>query len=152
MEKQVWLDTFEYEEDFDSEYIYEYCKDELENFINRYEKRYHTTVNGILLIGERESHYGWIGGNGAKGYRLIENVEQLFNTYSDDMKIYVENGLINVDYFDHDGATHSTIKLISESAYNAVYGDLGCYACELDYTEYFEKKGQLKPTKFWNAK
>lgn len=150
MTKQVLLDTLE--EDCEDEFYNEYCKDELEIFINRYEKRYHTTVNCFLLIGERESYYGWIGGNGAKGYRLIDNIDQLFYTSSDYMQVYIENNLIHVDYFDHDGTNYTTIKLIPESVYNTVYGDLGCYACELDYVEALQKRGQLKPTRFWWGK
>ena len=147
MVKQVLLDTLE--EDCEDEYYNEYCKDELENFISRYEKRYHTTVNCFLLIGERESRYGWIGGNGKKEYRLIENIEQLFCTRSDYMQVYIENNLIHVNYFDHDGVDYSVVKLIPRSVEEKIYDDLGCYACELDYVDILQKRGQLKPTKFW---
>ena len=51
-------------------------------------------------------------------------------------------------YFDHDGANYSVIKLIPESIESAVYNEFGCYACELNYVDFLQKKNNLNPTKF----
>lgn len=129
--------------------------DFIENFIGRYEKRYRTHVCGILLIAERSQPvYGnWNGLDGRTGYRLINSPEELFESNADDVRIYVdEDGYINADYFDHDGANYSMLKLIPESVEDTVYARIECDPCELDYAEFFQKKGQLKPTKFWQDK
>lgn len=149
--EQILLDTTEYkEEEFFDDY-YKYCKDELKNFIDRYEKRYHTDVNSILLISKRESFYGnWNPAGGRVGYRLIKNLDEIFDVLSDDIKIYVgDDKLIHIDFLDHDGGDYSVVKLIPWTIEEKVYNDLGCYACELDYVEALQKRGQLKPTKFW---
>ena len=146
----VWLDTQEEEEDF-FDLDYDYFKEELESFINRYEKRYHTSVNSILLIAERESRYAdWNPTAGREGYRLIQDLDKILGMSSDDIKIYVgDDKLIHFDFFDHDGVDHSVVKLIPGSVEEKIQDDLGCYACELDYVELLKKQGQLKPTKFW---
>lgn len=152
--EQVWLDTTTYDDEYQDEDFFDdwYFKEELKSFINRYEKRYNTSVNSILLISKRESFYGdWNPAGGRVGYRLIQNLDQVIA--SNDIKIYVgEDNFIHVDLFDHDGVDYSVVKLIPGSIDEMVYDDLGCYACELDYVELLQKRGQLKPTKFWQAK
>lgn len=150
--EQIWLDTtdeYQKEDSFDD--YYEYFKEEMENFICRYEKRYHTDVNSILLISERGSFYGdWQPYAGRVGYRLIKNLDEIFDVLSYDIRIYVGGDkLIHMDFLDHDGGDYSVVKLIPWGVEEKVYDDLGCYACELDYVELLQKRGQLKPTKFW---
>lgn len=147
---ETWLDTTVYQEEvFDDDYD-EYFKEEMESFVDRYEKRYHTNVNNFLLISERVSSYGdWQPYAGKIGYRLIQDLDEFLES-SDDIKIYVgDDKMIHFDYFDHDGANYSVIKLIPGSVEEKVYDEVGCYACELDYVEMLQKRGQLKPTKFW---
>ena len=148
--EQIWLDTTEYQDnDYYGDY-YEYFKEEMENFVSRYEKRYHTTVNSFLLISERESFYGDWQPTGRVGYRLIKNLDEIFDVLSDDIRIYVgDDKLIHMDFLDHDGGDYSVVKLIPWTIEEKIYNDLGCYACELDYVELLQKRGQLKPTKFW---
>ena len=145
----VWLDT--QSESCSDESYFELCRDELKAFIGRYEKRYNTDVNGFLLIGERESAYGnWNSRNGAACYRLIHDWDELMDTVGSDIKVYIDDDkFVHIDYTDHDGGTYSTVKLIPGSAWEYVWNDVGCYASELEYVEYFQKKGQLEPTKFW---
>lgn len=155
---ETWLDTTEIQEEefFDDylDYEKEYFKEEMENFISRYEKRYNTSVNSILLIAERESFYGdWNPAAGRVGYRLIKDLDNVLGMSSDDVKIYVgDDKLIHMDFYDHDGVNCSVVKLIPGSVEDEIYNDLGCYACELDYAELLKKQGQLKPTKFWQAR
>lgn len=140
MTKQLWLDT-SMEDQFAGEY--DYFTGKLNDFVTRFKKRYGTMVYGFLLIGER---------HGRICYRLAERVEDLVFCDST-VQIYVDDDkLIHVDYFDHDGATYSTIKLISETAWNDVEDFTGGSVEELDLVEYYKKKGQLKPSKFWQAK
>lgn len=151
--------SFAFQEDLN--YEREYTVECLDSFIERYEKRYRTKVCGILMIAERSQPvYGnWNGLDGRTGYRLITSPEELFQTNSDDIRIYIgEDGYINADYFDHDGANYSQLKLIPQSAEDNLYTslakeyggvDLVGDLCEEDYAEYFQKKGGLKPTKFW---
>lgn len=153
--EQVWLDTTVYQDgDYDDGYLDEYFKEELKSFINRYEKRYNTSVNSILLIAERESFYDdWNPAAGQVGYRLIKDLDNVLGMSSDDVKIYVgDDKLIHIDYFDHDGADYSVVKLIPGSIEEKVCDDVGSYACELDYVEMLQKQGKIKPTKFWQAK
>ena len=158
MEKQIWLDTTKEEEEKEEEEFldldYDYFKEELEQFVKRYEKRYDTSVESLLLISERDCYYGNYNGlDGATGYRLIKDLDEILETSSDDIKIYVDSDkLIHVDYFDHDGANYSVIKLIPGSVESAVFDECNCYACELDYVEMLQKKSNLKPTKFWQEK
>src|SRR5699024_4394684 len=42
----------------------ENINNELFNFIDEYEERYHTKIAAIALVGDRFSLYGSIGGNG----------------------------------------------------------------------------------------
>lgn len=143
-----------FQEDLENEHTY--AVECLDSFIKRYEKRYQTEVYGILMIVKRSQPvYGnWNGLDGRTGYRLIENPDELFETNSDDIRIYIdEDGYINADYFDHDGSDYSKLKLITQSAKDAVeahveYSDPDAR----DYAEYFSKKNQLKPTKFWQEK
>ena len=161
--KQIWLDTTVYqdEEFFDEEFFddyfndeKEYFKEKMENFISRYEKRYHTNVDSFLLISERESFYGdWNPAAGRVGYRLIQDLDGIFGMSSDDVKIYVgSDNFIHVDFIDYDGADYSVVELIACSIEEKVYGDVGSYACELDYVEMLQKQGKIKPTKFLQEK
>lgn len=156
METQVWLDTTVYDDDYEDCFNdeKEYANDELEKFISRYAKRYHTYVENMLLIAKRESFYGdWNPAAGRTGYRLVKNLDEILKTSSDYIKIYVgDDELIHIDFFDHDGVDHSVVKLIPGSIDDAVYNEYGCDACELDYVEMLKKRGNLKPTKFWQAK
>lgn len=149
--EQVWLDTTqeeELEEKFFDGYD-EYFMEEMENFIGRYEKRYHTNVNKFLLISKRESLYGeWQPYAGRVGYRLIRDLDDIL--YTSDVKIYVgDDKLIHMDFYDHDGVNYSVVKLIPGSVEEKIFDEFGYYACELDYAELLKKQGQLKPTKFW---
>lgn len=148
---ETWLDTTVYSDEVFDDFLDEYFREEMESFIDRYEKRYHTKVNNFLLIANRESFYGdWQPYAGQVGYRLIKDLDEFLVTSSDDIKIYVgDDKLIHFDYFDHDGANYSVVKLIPGSVEEKVYDEVGCYACELDYVEMLKKRGQLKPTKFW---
>lgn len=140
MTKQLWLDT-SMEDQFAGEY--DYYTEELNNFVSRFEKRYGIIVYGFLLIGER---------HGQVCYRLAERAEDLAQC-NGTVQIYVDDDkLIHVDYFDHNGATYSTIKLISETAWNDVEDFTGGSVEELDLAEYYKKKDRLRPTKFWQAK
>lgn len=156
--EQVWLNTTVYQDDeFFDDYLddeKEYFKEEMESFIARYEKRYHTSINSFLLIAERESFYGgWNPAAGRVGYRLIKDLDNVLGMSSDDVKIYVgDDKLIHMDFYDHDGVNCSVVKLIPGSIEEKVYSDVGCYACELDYVEMLQKQGKIKPTKFWQAK
>lgn len=132
----------------------EYTVEYLDSFIKRYEKRYQTNVCGILMIAKRSQPvYGnWNGLDGRTGYRLIASSEELFEINLDDIRIYIDkDGYINADYFDHDGANYSKLKLITQSAKDAVE-TYAKYPSALDYAEYFDNKSQLKPTKFWEEK
>lgn len=138
----------------DLEYEREYAVECLDSFIKRYEKRYQTNVCGILMIAKRSQPvYGnWNGLDGRTGYRLIASPEELFAIDSDDMRIYIDNdGYINANYFDHDGANYSKLKLITQSAKDTLEAHIE-YPSALDYAEYFGKRNQLKPTKFWQEK
>lgn len=148
---ETWLDTTVYSDEVFDDFLDEYFREEMESFIDRYEKRYHTSVNNFLLISERDSFYGdWQPYAGKIGYRLIQDLDEFLDVSSDDIKIYVgDDKMIHFDYYDHDGANYSVVKLIPGSVEEKVYDEVGCYACELDYVEMLKKRGQLKPTKFW---
>lgn len=138
----------------DLEYARTYTVECLERFIKRYEKRYQTKVCGILMIVKRSqpAYSNWNGLDGRTSYRLIASPEELFETNSDDIRIYIdEDGYINADYFDRYGTNYSKLKLITQSAKDAVEAHIE-YPDARDYAEYFNKRNQLKPTKFWQKK
>lgn len=119
MRKIILFNTADfYDDEFGDEYELdkENTLNVLDNFIKNYEQRYNTEIGGYLLLGERSSGYGAITGNGLRGYRFEENLEDLFKTSADDLKVYIdENRKINFVYNDHDGSTYSELKLLPMS-------------------------------------
>ena len=98
-----------------------------ENIITRlikdYEKRYKTTVSYIAWKGERSSHYGAIGGNGAscvavKDWEAHQPFINTLPTGEYGTKLEVETGKdggVILEVSDHDGTNHTSLVLITES-------------------------------------
>lgn len=95
----------------------DYIQEELDRFIKRYEKRYGTSINTLLFVGSRYSHYGAIGGNGASLGGTADDLRDLFRQLCpDDYSIEVseENTLV-INTGDHDGTNRFEMVLITEN-------------------------------------
>ena len=129
------------------EAVYE-TKGVLKRAVANYEKRYKTTVGGYLLLAHRSSWYGSIGGNGLTGGHYVNSLEGLFNTSSDDMRVYLDDDGLHFDYYDHDGVNACTLKLITDSTLDgqdSAYDAQGfTYDQTIDYL--LEKKAYTKGT------
>ena len=108
---------------------------ELVKLIQKYENRYHSDVQGILLTGSRTSRYGSIGGNGARGgwyvdltklvtigdkkksyYLANRPYQAIRNTVlGDDLEITVENNHLHVSTYDHDGSNSTIATFVTFS-------------------------------------
>lgn len=88
----------------------------LDDFVHRYEVRYHTKITKFILLGEHNSQYGYIGHNGAHCYREMDHLADIFNSSADKINIYIdENRKICIDYYDHDGTNYTKLKLLPVS-------------------------------------
>lgn len=132
-----------------------YFRDDKNIFFNFYdevkdwfEKRYKTQVYYLLLLSKRSSHYGSIGGNGAQGYKFINDISEIFDVDCDDMVIYVKNGIINIEYHDHDGVDHTELRLVSYGVFDREEELNGTYDVDNNiYDKYKDKGGTKVPLK-----
>ncbi len=141
-----------------SDVFYDYLTDELERidgylkeFIKRYEKRYNTSIEHVAFIGTRSSHYGSIGGNGAKVGRLVhvEDLKEVF--YGEQFSIGItDNNTLQLSTHDHDGGNHMEMILVTANESEAVESKYDGYQTHEDYLIYLDEKGK-NPTRLDKA-
>lgn len=123
-----------------------YISCELKDFIQRFEKRYKTSVVDIVFLGGRSSHYGSIGGAGASvGISAggIDLQEMYFNV--DDIEYNIDsNGYLNLVTYDHDGRNYMTMILVTQNEQDKAE------TSGLDIREYLDNAGK-SPTKLDRA-
>ena len=150
MKELVMIDTFTgNDEDYD--YLKEDTTQLIKAAVTVYEKRYHTSVGGFLQLAERSSQYGSIGGAGLTGGRYKDNLDDLF--YSEDatdLRVYLDNGGLHFDFYDHDGCNATVLKFITDStleAQDTAHDEHGfTYDQTIDYL--LEKKHYTKGTDY----
>lgn len=136
-----------------------YFRDDKNIFFNFYdeirdwfEERYKTQVYYLLLLSERSSHYGSIGGNDSQGYKIINDISEVFDMECDDVVIYVKNGIINIEYHDHDGVDRTELRLVSYGVYDREEELHGTYNVDSSiYDKYKDKGGTKIPFKLIKA-
>ena len=138
MKEFTLLDTLETEDQDTFDCLKDDLIDDIENAVKTYEKQYHTSVGGFLQLSERSSHYGSIGGNGLTGGRYVDSVEDLFGSDSAmGLRIYLDQGGLHFDYYDHDGVNATTLKFITDTVldnqYNATDENGFTYDQTIDY-------------------
>lgn len=150
---QLSLDVLEETED---EFLYEdikeseleYINDEVQTFIETYEKRYHTKIAAIAFVGERFSWYGTIGGNGNPVGVSSENLELEECLYGcDDYKLIItDQNTLRLDKLDHDGSNSMEMRLVTENELATYYNYEYDYFNLAEYVYCLEKK----PTQLFN--
>lgn len=120
MKEKVLMDTFELTDDYDGEDFEmekENVLDIIKEAVSRYEKQYHTEVSGYFQIAHRDSPvYGAIGGAGLTGGRYVDKAEDLFSGVDcDDIRVYIDDNGLNIDYYDHDSVNGTVLKFITQS-------------------------------------
>lgn len=100
----------------------DYIQYELNQFIERYEKRYNTKIDTLLFTGTRSSHYGYIGGNGAELGGTTEDIMDLLQQLTpDDFSINIEDNNLQIATYDHDGTNYLNMVLITENESDKAY-------------------------------
>lgn len=123
----------------------------IQDFIERYEKRYNTSISHVAFIGSRSSHYGSIGGAGVKVGRMIatEDLQEVF--YGEEFSISItDNNTLQLSTHDHDGSNHMEMILITANESEAVETKYEGYQTHEDYLIYLDEKGK-QPTRLDKA-
>lgn len=127
----------------------ENINNELFNFIDEYEERYHTKIAAIAFVGDRFSLYGSIGGNGTPVGTDSENLRltDCLNGCDDYKLIITEDNTLMLEKLDHDGSNSMELRLITENELNTYY------RYEYDYFNISEFIYQLDkaPTKLFKS-
>lgn len=95
-----------------------YLNEEFGAFIERFEKRYKTSIANIVFIGNRSSNYGWIGGSGHKVGRETGRSMDLSNVVGncDNVEFEItDDKKLRLITYDHDGANYMEAILVTES-------------------------------------
>lgn len=159
-ESKTILDTMQLSidvlEETENEFLYEDIREtELENinnevqvFIETYEKRYHTDIAAIAFVGERFSWYGSIGGNGNPVGTSSEYLELEDCLYGcDDFKLIItERNTLRLDKLDHDGCNSMEMRLVTKNEISTYYNYENDYINLAEYVYCLEKE----PTKLSN--
>lgn len=127
----------------------ESVKSILDALIKRYEARYNTEIVSLLLVANRYSHYGSIGGNGATGYRFITDTD-LFSVdwNADDIRIAIEDGVLKFTTYDHDGVNNATLKLITRNMLDSAEEKYGSYNVDEHLFDLYHDKITKFPKKW----
>lgn len=134
-----------YDPQFYFDYEKEYTVEILDRIVKWYEKRYNTVAHSLVFIGQRSSHYGRIGGNGAEGgyYCDAQDTEKLFDHLNgDDVRIYIENGIVNVGEYDHDGTNYTEMYILTESEWEVLDAREEGYQDSYDVVNFVNNKGK----------
>ena len=102
-----------YDEEMDYQDVAFYLGETLENHISRYS----TEKRDWVILSKRSSRYGSICNNGATGYKKVLNrtLEDAVLSGNFDRIIAKEvDGVLCVDYMDHDGTHHGQLKSLSK--------------------------------------
>ena len=126
----------------------ECVKSILDALIKRYESRYNTEIVSLLLVSKRYSPYGSIGGNGATGYRFINDTD-LFSVdwHADDIRIAIEDGVLKFTTYDHDGTSSAMVKLITRNMLDSAEEKYGSYDVDEHLFDLYHDKATKFPKK-----
>lgn len=133
VENKVIFDSSDYMNEEDWGFI----EDDLAYLLSENVRTPRGQVVGYMFLSKRHSHYGSIGNNGKTGYRKVNGGDLIQAVLSmsscDSFELLGENGLIKVNYHDHDGTHECEIKPITKSREKAVEGRLDDFDRLIDY-------------------
>ena len=89
---------------------------------------------GYLQLATRSSRYGSICNNGAHGFRYVDTIDKLFEVDCDDFDVTITSEGLAINYYDHDGANYTLLKLITANMIKG-YDDSVYYDEASDYVE-----------------
>ena len=94
-------------------------------------------ITGWMFLSERSSRYGPIGNHGEIGYKKVDNPVLadaiLSETSSDSFTVEIDEGILKVDYHDHDGTHSCTVKPIVKSRVEAIERKLNSFGELIEY-------------------
>lgn len=105
----------------------------LQSFIERYEKRYKTSVAKLVFLGKRYLHYGAIGGNGRVVGAIggMNTVDRALDGADDFIIRVTKDNKLELTKIDHDGRNTMELVLMTESELDkAGYEDLRAFLHE----------------------
>lgn len=118
MTNKVIFNSEDYNDDYEDMYMD--MVDDLDNILSENVSKGRGTIVGYGMIANRSSHYGSIGGAGKVGY-LSSNETELTKAILGSspqngfITIDESDGYLQVNYHDHDGIHHVSIKRITAS-------------------------------------
>lgn len=134
-ENKVIFDSRDYMNDEDWEYI----ELDLDYVLLENVRKPRGQVVGYIFLSKRYSHYGSISNHGQTGYKKVDQADLaraiLSITSSDSFEVFSEDGLLKVNYYDHDGTHKCEIKPITKSRDEAVEGRLGDFDKLIKYAK-----------------
>lgn len=134
VENKVIFDSSDYMNEEDWEFI----EDDLAYLLSENVRKPRGQVVGYMFLSQRHSHYGSISNHGQTGYKKIDQANlarAILSTSSDSFKVFNEDGLLKVNYYDHDGTHECEIKPITKSRADAVEGRLGDFDKLIKYAK-----------------
>ena len=89
----------------------------LQDAIGEYERRYHTNVDAVFMTGTQQRWNGRGAGGVMVRLRQGNVLNQLTKEFSgsDDWRMNIEDGRINMDFLDHDGGVYVTLDFVSDN-------------------------------------
>lgn len=125
--------------DYINEEHVEFIEQELEYLLSEHIRKPRGQVVGYIFLSKRHSHYGSICNNGKTGYRKVNGgdlTQAILSVSScDSFKVFSEDGLLKVNYYDHDGTHECEIKPIAKSREEAVEGRLNDFDKLIEYVK-----------------
>lgn len=133
-----------------------YMAEDIGYLLEEYVRGTNGETKGYVMVSERSSHYGAIGGNGLKGYKSVNTSHlgrAILNTCSNADKIVGsvnDDGELFVQYYDHDGTHNAIVKRITKSTEDRVE-NLIHMGTHDEIMEYVEKMPTIKIKKSMNV-
>lgn len=147
LKEKVLFDTNDYLEE---DYYGDIVLDELNYILEEKVNKPRGTVVQWVLLSQRSSHYGSICNNGAQGYSDLKNdnlAQAILNIETDRVVLIDNGGVLQVNFYDHDGVHMCEVKSISKSKAN-YYNEVIEYDSFENKLEYIKKLPSLKVKKF----
>lgn len=95
-------------------------------------------IVGWMFLSKRNSHYGSISNHGKIGYRKVDKVnlvDAVLSVEADSIIIKDDDGILKVNYYDHDGSHCCTVKPIVKSRVNAIESKLHDFDKLIEYVK-----------------
>lgn len=135
VKNKVIFDSNDYVNEQDGEFI----EEDLAYLLSEHTVKTRGKVVGYMFLSKRHSRYGSICNNGKTGYRKVNGgdlTQAILSVSScDSFEVFSEDGLLKVNYYDHDGTHECEIKPITKSKKNAIENRLNDFDKLIEYTK-----------------